>query len=73
MSALTVLTGIDPAFCSQGLRFLESRLVRFILPGMLAVVGADVTCRLLMGRESVFVALLRVFRSEGAERAERLT
>jgi len=43
-----------------------------ILPGMLAVVGADITCRLLMGRESVFVALLRVFRSDATEQAEPL-
>jgi CIC family chloride channel protein len=39
-----------------------------ILPGMLAVVSADIVCRLLMGRESVFVALLRVLKS--AERKE---
>lgn len=38
-----------------------------LLPGMLAVVAADTVFRLLLGRESVFVAVLRVFKSaEGA-------
>jgi H+/Cl- antiporter ClcA len=34
-----------------------------ILPGMLAIVSADLVYRQLLGRESVFVALLRVFRA----------
>lgn len=36
---------------------------QILLPGMLAVVAADSVYRLLLGRESVFVAVLRVFKS----------
>jgi CIC family chloride channel protein len=43
-----------------------------ILPGMLAMVAADAVCRLFMGRESVFVALLRAFRSTADRDAGRL-
>jgi CIC family chloride channel protein len=43
-----------------------------LLPGMLAVVAADIVCRLLLGRESGFVAVLRVLKSAEGERDRRL-
>jgi len=43
-----------------------------ILPGMLAVVAADVVCRLLMGKESVFVGLLRVLKSAERKDAQQV-
>ncbi|HIP52578.1 MAG TPA: chloride channel protein [Chromatiales bacterium] len=38
-----------------------------ILPGMLAVVSADIVARMIMGRESVFMVLLRIGKSAQKE------